>query len=146
MAQKKIVHRETVFPAHCNGCRLCELTCSFQHYDLFNPNLSRIKVKTDEEEMVDYPVVCRQCDDPACEKACATGANHRPAATVRKIDESLCTGCGDCVDACPYDGVHLPKGGALPISCDLCDGEPGCVAICPRGVLFYGSDAGREKI
>jgi NAD-dependent dihydropyrimidine dehydrogenase PreA subunit len=51
------------------------------------------------------------------------------------LDETRCTGCGDCVAVCPTDCLALA--GALPwlprpgdcVSCGL------CVAVCPAGAL-----------
>lgn len=51
------------------------------------------------------------------------------------LDETLCTGCGDCVPACPTDCLEMA--GPLPwlprpddcVSCQL------CVLICPVQAL-----------
>lgn len=68
----------------CNGCRRCELICSFlQTGDEYNPRHSRIKILKVEEEGLDIPIVdcdgerCREESgggEPACVKHCLPGA------------------------------------------------------------------------
>ena len=141
MALKKIVFKEGDFPSQCTGCRMCELVCSFTHNKIFNPSLSRIRVTTDESELIDFPVTCRHCADPTCQSVCPTQAisrNNRQE--VNQINEELCVGCGECASACPFGAIYIPMGEKVPISCDLCGGEPQCVKYCPREVLIYTSN------
>jgi len=120
---------------------MCELVCSFFHYKIFNPSLSRIKVITNESELIDFPVTCRHCTDPTCQSVCPTQAISRNNQQgVNQIDKELCVGCGECVSACPFGAIFIPLGEKVPISCDLCGGEPQCVKYCPREVLIYTSD------
>ena len=141
MTLKRIVFKEGIFPSQCTGCRICELVCSFFHYKIFNPALSRIKVITDESELLDFPVTCQHCLDPTCQSVCPTQAISRNNQQgVNQIDEELCVGCGECVSACPFGAIFIPLGEKVPICCDLCGGEPQCVKYCPREVLFYISN------
>jgi Fe-S-cluster-containing hydrogenase component 2 len=141
MAGKRVVLQEGEFPSQCTGCRMCELVCSFTHYKIFNPSLSRIKVVTQESELIDFPIICRQCPDPTCKEVCPTQAINRDNRLgVNKIDKELCIGCGECVSACPFGAIYLPAGGKVPISCDLCGGDPQCVTYCPREVLNCTTD------
>jgi Fe-S-cluster-containing hydrogenase component 2 len=120
---------------------MCELVCSFTHHKIFNPALSRIRVVTLESELIDYPVTCRQCTNPPCQKACPTNAIERNnSLTGNLIHEDLCIGCGECVGACPFGAITIPAGEKLPISCDLCKGNPQCVKYCPMQVLVFASD------
>jgi len=56
------------------------------------------------------------------------------------VDETRCTGCGDCVLACPAD--CLAMAGPLPwlprpgdcISCSL------CALVCPAGAVTLSGD------
>jgi len=141
MTLKKVVFKEGDFPSQCTGCRMCDLVCSFFHYKIFNPSLSRIKVITNESELIDFPVTCRHCTDPTCQSVCPTQAISRNNQQgVNQIDKELCVGCGECVSACPFGAIFIPLGEKVPISCDLCGGEPQCVKYCPREVLIYTSD------
>jgi len=140
MALKRVVFQEGDFPSQCTGCRICELVCSFSHYTIFNPSLSRIKVTTEESALIDFPGTCRHCAEPTCMSVCPTEAISRKREGVNQINKERCVGCGECVSACPYGAINIPMGEKVPISCDLCGGEPQCVEYCPRGVLVYTSD------
>ena len=140
--------QEGDFPLQCTGCRTCELICSFSHYRIFNPALSRIKVTKIENELIDYPTTCRQCHNPPCQKSCPTGAISRDNPLgVNRIDAERCIGCGECSLACPFGAISIPDGEGLPISCDLCGGEPQCVQYCPFKVLKYrdSEEVAKEK-
>ena len=58
-----------------------------------------------------------------------------PPPELPLLDETLCTGCGDCVAVCPT--ACLEMAGPLPwlprpaacVSCSL------CVLVCPAGAL-----------
>ena len=53
-------------PEKCISCRTCELVCSFGHYQEFNPKLSNVTVMDYEKAAVTIPVMCMQCEEPAC--------------------------------------------------------------------------------
>src|SRR4030042_572057 len=67
----------------CNGCRNCEMWCSFlkQKKNEFNPTLSEIKIIKDAEGILNIPTVdcdlegCPQNDrgEPICVEMCPTG-------------------------------------------------------------------------
>ncbi len=54
---------------------------------------------------------------------------------VIKIDESKCTGCGECTAACAEGAIELRDGKARVVSDRFCDGLGACLAICPAGAL-----------
>lgn len=59
-------------------------------------------------------------------------------ATVRqiiKIDEDLCTGCGECIPACPEGALRIIDGKARLVADVLCDGLGACLGNCPEGAL-----------
>ena len=146
MAKKKVVLQEGSFPSQCSGCRMCELICSFTHYKVFNPSLSRIRVTTCESEFIDFPVTCRHCANPPCQRVCPVEAISRDTHLgINLIDEKLCISCGECVVACPFGAIYIPVGEKLPISCDLCGGNPQCVQYCPFKVLKYISSENLAK-
>jgi len=49
------------------------------------------------------PERCTRC--AACEAACPQGAIS--VDRIATVDESQCTGCGDCVDVCAFDVLAL---------------------------------------
>ncbi len=54
---------------------------------------------------------------------------------VIQIDESKCTGCGECITACAESAIELKGGKARVISDKFCDGLGACLAVCPAGAL-----------
>ena len=67
----------------CNGCRNCEMWCSFflSQGAEFNPSLSKIKIVKDPEGKVNIPTVDCSADgclqngrEPICVEMCPTGA------------------------------------------------------------------------
>ncbi len=49
-------------------------------------------------------------------------------------DESLCTGCGECVEVCAYGAVRV-EGGISRFDLERCVGCAECIAVCPQGAL-----------
>jgi anaerobic carbon-monoxide dehydrogenase iron sulfur subunit len=127
----------------CSGCRLCELWCSMNNMGAFNPLRARIRIM----EMgtgIDIPVTCQQCQNPACQAACAFDAIYfDPKLSIVRVDATKCTGCEECVGACPYGIITLDPATNTAIKCELCGGgEPACVSICPSNVLGALTNAG----
>ncbi len=64
----------------CNGCRACELACSFHLKGVCDPTISKIKITRDNETgdvFCDLPPSCPECSfeaKPPCIDACAIGA------------------------------------------------------------------------
>lgn len=52
-----------------------------------------------------------------------------------KIDEDLCTGCGDCVPNCHEGALQIIDGKAVLISDLMCDGLGACIGHCPEGAI-----------
>ena len=58
-----------------------------------------------------------------------------PVRSIIKIDEDLCTGCGDCVTPCAEGAIEIIDGKAKVMKEELCDGAGFCLAVCPEGAL-----------
>ena len=110
------------------------MVCSFHHTKRFSPESSRVTVIKDDRLGLDYPLMCRQCNDCPPMEACTAQAITREEGVV-KVDRQACIGCGLCVDDCRLGAVKLHDSKAL--ICDLCGGDPRCVARCPTGALSY---------
>ena len=54
---------------------------------------------------------------------------------IIKIDESLCTGCGNCTIACAEGAIKMVDGKARVVSDKFCDGLGACIGECPAGAL-----------
>jgi len=55
--------------------------------------------------------------------------------TIIKIDEELCTGCGNCVPNCHEGALQIIDGKARLISDLFCDGLGACIGNCPEGAI-----------
>jgi Fe-S-cluster-containing hydrogenase component 2 len=146
MAKKKrIIYTNRPWEATgiCSGCKLCELYCSLQHYGVFNPHRSRIRI-VEVATGIDIPVTCQQCQDPACQAACGFDAIlYDEKLKIVVVDEDKCTSCEACVGACPYGVITMDPVTRKAIKCDLCGGDkPACVDICPSSVLESLDDVG----
>ena len=66
---------------------------------------------------------------------------------VAEVKDSLCMGCGVCVDVCPYDAryidLHTKTAKLHPFLCDSCGS---CVAICPNDASFLRDLLGNQTI
>lgn len=52
-----------------------------------------------------------------------------------RIDQAVCTGCGDCVDVCHASALAMQEravGIVSPTDCDYCTD---CEAVCPVGAI-----------
>jgi carbon-monoxide dehydrogenase iron sulfur subunit len=121
----------------CIGCRTCELFCSFYHYKENNPARALLRIVKDEIQGKDMPIICRQCDKPACMTACPVGAIRKEKSGVVLIDQKLCTQCRACVAACPFNAMHIDPKTNQTCKCDLCGGDPQCVKMCKQGALLF---------
>lgn len=54
---------------------------------------------------------------------------------IIKIDEDLCTGCGNCVVDCAEGALQVIDGKAKVINEVFCDGLGACISGCPEGAL-----------
>jgi len=99
----------TVNLKRCENCGVCEMACAERH-----GGKARLKVKDVlqsrglifEDEAL--PIVCKQCENPACIEVC------KPKAIVREddvisIDEDKCIGCGRCVKSCPFSAIFIEE-------------------------------------
>jgi len=54
---------------------------------------------------------------------------------IIKIDEDLCTGCGNCVVDCAEAAIEIINGKAKVVNDVFCDGLGACISGCPEGAL-----------
>jgi Fe-S-cluster-containing dehydrogenase component len=145
-------------PQRCVGCRRCELSCTAFNDGAGSAYMARVKIFRNlnfgprgagigsyywgEGDYGNGKVIaetCKQCPHPVpCAEACPRGAIKANATTgARKIDTSLCIGCGICTVACPWGMPTLNKETNKSSKCFLCDGKPECAHACPTGALRY---------
>jgi Fe-S-cluster-containing hydrogenase component 2 len=108
-----------------------------RHFGRFDPSLSAVTVFNFTAERTNVPVMCLQCDDPACVKVCSSQALVRLENGLVKLIAERCIGCKFCVQACPNGMViHAPHYDRV-LKCDLCDGAALCAALCPPKAIEY---------
>ena len=140
--------------AKCTGCQRCEMNCTLVNDGDIHPYMARTRVSGNlnfgDELQEDYlhgdglyggwsmgPDTCKQCEDPACAKACPVGAiTASGAGGARVIAEETCVGCGACVQACPW---HMPRIDEEKKKSTKCINCGACVAGCPTSAIVMAS-------
>lgn len=127
--------RMIVDASQCVGCHACEVACKqefgaplgvFRTMTLYLDTGSFPKVKREF-----LPLMCTQCEEAHCQKACSVGAIYAENGIV-KIDEKKCNGCGDCVKACALGAIYVNPLSKMAEKCNLCSHrlEAGEKAVC----------------
>jgi len=66
---------------------------------------------------------------------------------VAAVHESLCMGCGVCVDVCPYGARYIDeRQKVVKIRPFLCDSCGSCVAVCPNDASYLRDFMGEQSI
>ena len=133
----------------CTGCKSCEAAC--KQVNGLGPDEYRNKVMwlgaPGVPELDFLTVTCQQCERPACLRACPVvpkALNKDPETGVVSVDETLCTGCGECVLACPYGAMGYDPIDNHAVKCDLCSSRrarglgPACASVCPTKAITFG--------
>jgi len=148
--------------AHCSGCYNCQLACKDEHcgndwspYARPQPETGHFWLKVNEHVCgskpklkIHYiPRLCNHCEDPACLRACPTGAITKREDGLVIIDPNVCVGCGACAKACPYDVIYKNDELGISQKCTGCahlldNGYelPRCVEACPTGAMRFGEE------
>ena len=125
-------------PQKCTGCLQCEMACSYENEQAFNPSKSRIEVFAFHEEGRFVPYTCTQCAEAWCLHACPVEAiTKNPTTGAMEVNEKTCVGCKVCTIACPFGTVNYNTATGKVIKCDLCQGDPACAKACPTGAITY---------
>ena len=131
-------------PKICSGCQVCQVVCSMTHGRSVDLERSRIYLRSNPFKGSFNPIICHQCTDFPCLKACPESAIQidEKDGAVLILDEK-CSGCRSCEKACPFKAIRFDHERNKAFKCDLCKGEPECVKWCPTralGITEYGGD------
>ncbi|MFW9890073.1 MAG: 4Fe-4S dicluster domain-containing protein [Candidatus Thorarchaeota archaeon] len=130
----------------CTGCRKCELACSYEKEDVFNPARSRIWIEEIGFPGIPVPLICHQCTNAPCAEVCPSDAITQNADIGAYIvDADECISCGDCVEACPWGAIALHPETDKAFKCDLCGGKPKCIEACNYGVISLSMERGETE-
>ncbi|MEN6409633.1 MAG: DMSO/selenate family reductase complex B subunit, partial [Anaerolineaceae bacterium] len=89
-------------------------------------------------------IACNHCANPACVKACPTGAMHKGENGIVSVDMEKCVGCRYCEWACPYGAPQFNDEKGVMTKCNFCedllaqDQQPACVSACAMRALEFG--------
>ena len=100
----------------CTGCKTCQISCKDDNDLPVGVNWRRVyeygggdwlqhEDGTFTNDVFTYymSISCNHCAQPACTKACPTGAMHkREQDGLVTVDANVCVGCRYCEMACPY--------------------------------------------
>lgn len=108
----------------CMNCRACEIACKLEHDLPAGPRYTmvvEIEVSKDGVDRCEFlPIPCMHCGDPACEKACPTGAVvKRSNDGIVIVEKSKCIGCRECLWACPFGVPQTGSDGKME-KCNMC--------------------------
>jgi molybdopterin-containing oxidoreductase family iron-sulfur binding subunit len=155
----------------CIGCDACTVAC--KAHNGAGPGILWRKVLKSEvgeypnARVTFLPLLCNQCDAPACADVCPVGATQKQANGIVTVDANKCIGCRYCQVACPYNArsfvtsntkAYYPGKGLTPYEkvmypshqtgtvekCNFCQErleqgkEPACVQTCPSKALTFG--------
>ena len=97
----------------CSGCMCCDVACKRENFTPPGVHWSKVHIyetgKYPHTKLRSLPTLCMHCEEPACLKACPTGATSKRADGVVTIDNERCIGCGYCALACPYEARALNR-------------------------------------
>ena len=126
-----------VNPEKCVSCRTCELMCSFDQTQTFNPRRSAVTVINYEAAATSVPVMCMQCEEACCLKVCPVEAISRDEHGAFVMNPDKCIVCKMCMSACPLGNISFSPISKRVFKCDLCGGEPKCAEFCPSGAIQF---------
>ena len=141
----------------CVGCKTCVVACrnnnglldhekampgEMAHYMRVESKLTGTYPELKEDFWV---VMCQQCKNAPCIKACDSEAISKdPQTGIVRIDKDKCTGSGKCIEKCPYKVIQFDEEKRFAHKCDMCYDrvtqgvDPVCVEICMTGALSFG--------
>lgn len=136
----------------CIDCEKCVDACNTTNHVPEYGYRTRILTKRHTgklDKQVEFiPVLCNQCNNAPCVRACPTRATYKdPVTGIVRMDSKKCIGCKTCMLACPYDARYFSVERRAVDKCDFCwdkrlskgEKQTGCSAACPTGSRTFGN-------
>ena len=118
-------------PELCDGCRICEETCSQTWFKEVNAEKAAIQISEVPGQPGHFDAsICNQCGE--CIDICPTMALWRDKRGIVRIKKKLCVGCLSCVGFCPTLAMRVHADYVVPFKCVACGT---CAKACPTGAL-----------
>ena len=93
------------------GCMSCVIACRDENATptavWWNTLHTREVGSYPTTNIVNMPLACMQCSNPACVAVCPTKASYQREDGIVLVDQSKCIGCRYCIQACPYGARRL---------------------------------------
>jgi protein NrfC len=136
---------------NCIGCERCVEACAetnnVPEYGYRTRILKQVHPESLNRKTEFIPVLCNQCNNPACVRACPTRATYKNQENgIVMVDRGKCIGCKTCMSACPFNGRYYNEETKSVDKCNFCfdtrlsKGESltACAAACPAKVRIFG--------
>lgn len=136
----------------CIGCHSCSVSCKTENAVPLGDFRLRVRYLERPEPLQNSsaaalaftPLLCMQCQDAPCLKACPSKAIKKRDDGRIIINESTCDLEQECVEACPYGAIYINEAAEAAQKCDFCEHrtenglEPACADNCPTDALIFG--------
>lgn len=136
---------------NCIDCERCKAACArtnnVPRYGYRTQILQQVDPEAIDRRREFIPVLCNQCNNPACTRACPTGATYKDKQNgIVMVDKDKCIGCKTCMSACPFNARYYNEETKAVDKCNFCfdtritQGETttACAAACPAKVRIFG--------
>ncbi len=136
---------------NCIDCERCKAACAKANevppYGYRTQILQQVDPEAADRRREFIPVLCNQCNNPACTRACPTGATYKDKQNgIVMVDKEKCIGCKTCMSACPFNARYYNEETKAVDKCNFCfdtrltQGETttACAAACPAKVRIFG--------
>ena len=133
----------------CIGCQACTVACSIENQiplGNFRTLVTTYEIaQGDRARRYALPRLCNHCAKPPCVTVCPTKATSKRADGAVVVDNTVCIGCGYCVQACPYDARFINEKTKTADKCTFCLHRleagllPACVETCVSGARIFGN-------